>query len=263
MCGDSTKAENVKILMGDTTADLCFTSPPYSQQRDYGAGNVSDWDILMRGVFDNIPMNETGQVLVNLGLVHRDGEWVPYWDAWIDWMRSQGWRRFGWYVWDQGFGLPGDWNGRFAPSHEFIFHFNKSTKRPSKIVAKHAENIGKRKKGQSTFREKDGSLKDFTSPESSAQPNKIPDSVVRVNRQIGKIGEGIDHPAVFSVQFASFMVQVWDGVVYEPFCGSGTTLIACEQLGRICYGMEIDPVYVDVIVKRWETLTGQKAVLES
>jgi DNA modification methylase len=47
--------------------------------------------------------------------------------------------------------------------------------------------------------------------------------------------------------------------VYEPFCGTGTTLIAAEQLGRTCYGMEISPAYCDVIVKRWETLTGQTA----
>jgi DNA modification methylase len=52
------------------------------------------------------------------------------------------------------------------------------------------------------------------------------------------------------------------GVVYEPFCGSGTTLIAAEQLGRKCYGMEISPQYCDVIVKRWETLTGKKATRE-
>ncbi len=50
------------------------------------------------------------------------------------------------------------------------------------------------------------------------------------------------------------------GVVVEPFLGSGTTLIAAEQLGRKCYGMEISPAYCDVIVKRWETLTGKKAV---
>jgi len=48
-------------------------------------------------------------------------------------------------------------------------------------------------------------------------------------------------------------------LVYEPFCGSGTTLIAAEQLGRTCYGMEISPAYCDVIVKRWETLTGKQA----
>ena len=50
--------------------------------------------------------------------------------------------------------------------------------------------------------------------------------------------------------------------VYEPFCGSGTTLIACEQLGRRCMGMELDPLYCDVIVKRWEEQTGKTAILE-
>jgi len=49
-------------------------------------------------------------------------------------------------------------------------------------------------------------------------------------------------------------------LIYDPFLGSGTTLIAAEQLGRKCYGMEISPQYCDVIVKRWETLTGEKAV---
>ncbi len=47
--------------------------------------------------------------------------------------------------------------------------------------------------------------------------------------------------------------------VYDPFLGSGTTLIAAEQLGRTCYGIEIEPRYVDVIVKRWENLTGEQA----
>jgi hypothetical protein len=45
----------------------------------------------------------------------------------------------------------------------------------------------------------------------------------------------------------------------DPFLGSGTTLIACEQLGRTCYGMEISPQYCQVIIDRWEKLTGQKA----
>jgi DNA modification methylase len=52
-------------------------------------------------------------------------------------------------------------------------------------------------------------------------------------------------------------------MVYDPFLGSGTTLIAAEQLGRKCYGMEISPAYCDVIVKRWENITGKKAVLEN
>jgi DNA modification methylase len=49
--------------------------------------------------------------------------------------------------------------------------------------------------------------------------------------------------------------------VYDPFLGSGTTLIACEQLGRRCFGLEISPTYCDVILARWEKLTGKKAEL--
>lgn len=52
-------------------------------------------------------------------------------------------------------------------------------------------------------------------------------------------------------------------ICYEPFSGSGPQFIAAEQLGRKCYGMEISPQYCDVIVKRWENLTGKQAVLES
>jgi site-specific DNA-methyltransferase (adenine-specific) len=52
-----------------------------------------------------------------------------------------------------------------------------------------------------------------------------------------------------------------DDVAYEPFCGSGSQIIAAESYGRTCYGMEIDSKYVDVIIKRWEDFTGQKAEL--
>lgn len=50
-----------------------------------------------------------------------------------------------------------------------------------------------------------------------------------------------------------------DDDVYDPFLGSGTTIIAAEQLGRRCYGMEISPKYCDIILARWEKLTGKKA----
>jgi DNA modification methylase len=48
-------------------------------------------------------------------------------------------------------------------------------------------------------------------------------------------------------------------IVVEPFLGSGPTLIGAERTGRKCYGMELDPRYVDVVVKRWEDYTGKKA----
>ncbi len=49
--------------------------------------------------------------------------------------------------------------------------------------------------------------------------------------------------------------------IFEPFCGSGTTLIACEKTNRKCFGMEISPRYCDVIINRWEEFTGKKAIL--
>lgn len=52
-------------------------------------------------------------------------------------------------------------------------------------------------------------------------------------------------------------------IVWDNFLGNGTTLIACEQTNRICYGMELDPAYVDVIIERWEKFTGKKAKLFS
>lgn len=54
-----------------------------------------------------------------------------------------------------------------------------------------------------------------------------------------------------------------DKLIYDPFLGSGSTLIASEQLDRTCYGLELDPLYVDVICKRWQTLTGQLPILEA
>jgi DNA modification methylase len=47
--------------------------------------------------------------------------------------------------------------------------------------------------------------------------------------------------------------------VYDPFLGSGTTLIAAETVGRVCFGMELEPRFVDVAVRRWEAFTGKDA----
>jgi hypothetical protein len=51
--------------------------------------------------------------------------------------------------------------------------------------------------------------------------------------------------------------------VYEPFSGSGTTLIAAQAIGRIFLGVELDPLFVDVAIRRWQAFTGQVATRES
>jgi DNA modification methylase len=51
-------------------------------------------------------------------------------------------------------------------------------------------------------------------------------------------------------------------IVYEPFMGSSTTLIAAESTGRVCFGIELNRAYVDVAIQRWQQFTGQDAVLD-
>jgi DNA modification methylase len=258
ICGDAADRDVIDALMHGERAGLCFTSPPYGNQRDYTSGGIADWDALMRGVFAPLPMADDGQVLVNLGLIHRDNEFIPYWDAWLGWMRTQGWRRFAWYVWDQGPGMPGDWAGRLAPSFEFVFHFNRETRKPNKTVpCKFAgQDTHLRADGSSTaLRGKDGDVGGWTHAGQPTQDHRIPDSVIRVMRHKGKIGEGIDHPAVFPVALPQFAIETYtvEGeVVFDPFGGSGTTLLAAQRAGRVARAVEIAPEYVDVAIRRFQ-----------
>ena len=266
ICGDAADADVVATLMASERAALCFTSPPYGNQRDYTTGGIADWDGLMRGVFAQLPMADDGQVLVNLGLIHRDNEFVPYWEAWLGWMRTKGWRRFGWYVWDQGPGMPGDWAGRFAPSFEFVFHFNRASRKPNKIVpCKFAgQETHLRADGSSTaMRGKDGEVNGWTHAGQPTQDMRIPDSVIRVMRHKGKIGEGIDHPAVFPVALPQFVIEAYSDagdLVFEPFGGSGSTMLAAQRTGRVCRSVEIAPEYVDVAIRRFRQNHPEVAV---
>lgn len=72
------------------------------------------------------------------------------------------------------------------------------------------------------------------------------------------------HPTHKPTELARWFIEKFskkEDIIVDIFLGSGSTLIACEQTDRVCYGMELDPGYVDVIIQRWENYTGKKAVL--
>ena len=257
LCGDATRADNVARLMAGERAPLCFTSPPYSQQREYDRPQ-QPWEALMCGAFAHLPLTDDGKVLVNLGMVHRHGEWVPYWDGWLEWMRGHDWKRFGLYVWDQGPGMPGDWSGRYAPAHELVFHLCRAARRPNKTKdCVHAGHIN-RGTGQ---RKANGVIGAYSHIGRAVQPKKIPDSVIRVTRHKGR-GIERNHPAVFPVHLPAEFIEAWTApgeVCYEPFSGSGSQLLAAERLGRRCYGLELSPRYCDVAIARWEQVSGKLA----
>jgi|GEM_PF-2945680 DNA modification methylase len=77
--------------------------------------------------------------------------------------------------------------------------------------------------------------------------------------------EKVQHPTQKPVAVMEWCIEKSKAgnIIYDPFLGSGTTLIAAEKTNRICYGLEISPAYVDVIVNRWQIYTNQQATLEA
>ena len=83
-----------------------------------------------------------------------------------------------------------------------------------------------------------------------------------IMRYKGGLGAAGSRPAVFPVALVEAVVTAFldpGDLIYEPFCGSGTQLVATERAGRRCFAMELDPVYCDVAVKRLEIATGRTA----
>jgi DNA modification methylase len=250
----------VRLFLGDCRdvmpclpdVDAVVTSPPYWNQRDYGSGAVK-WDAIMDPLCS---LQSSCQILVNLGLIHVDGECFPYWEQWRERMRQGGWRFFGWYVWDQGSGLPGDWNGRLAPSHEFVFHFNKEAKRPRKTHE--CRSVGRRHSGTG-FRNLDGTMRGTCSHDGQAiNQKKIPDSVIRVTREMRR---DCEHPARFPREFASELIDAYSAegeTILDPFMGSGTTGMACALLGRQFIGIEREPKYFDLAKRRIQEALGHE-----
>ena len=226
LCGDSTKAEDVARLMDGKKADLMVTDPPYGVEYD------ADWR--------NQAKRPDGTVYgaSALGKVSNDDR--------ADWRKS--WALFDGdvaYVWHAGTKGPEVGTGLiesgfdirslivWGKSHMVIgrshYHEQKEPCFYAVRKGKTAHWIGDRK--QTTLWHIDKPQKS----ETGHSTQKPIECMARPMR---------NHDAP---------------LVYDPFLGSGTTLVAAEQLGRTCYGMEISPAYCDVIVQRWEALTGRKA----
>lgn len=248
-------AEGVTLFLGDCreilptigAVDAIVTSPPYAQQRDYGQ-QIGDWTALVSSLA-NIPSHEKTLILVNLGLIYRDGELVEYWDDFKRNMRTEGWKLFGWYVWDKGFGIPaGDQNRRLSTAHEWVFHFNRNARDLNKWVRTKDRLIpGK------GIRQADGSMKGITSPANVGQPFKIPDSVIRLPPHQLRGGIENEHPAIFPVALPDHLIRTATDVgqtVCDPFMGSGTTGVAAVKIGRKFLGIEIEQKYFDIACRR-------------
>lgn len=256
-CGDSTKEEDVKCLLGGDTAKLLFTSPPYSDMREYEGGKDLSVDNLIQFIKVYKPYADVQ--CVNLGLQFKNKEVFPYWNAYIDLAHDCGMKLLAWNVWDkQTPGAIGMAKHMFPVRHEWIFCFGEDEVETNKTWEKKDQSRKQRK--QTKRRQPDGTTRYSTVGDTTSKYKSM-ESVVSLLPELG-IARRL-HPATFPVKLPSEYIQALtdegDNVI-EPFGGSGTTLIACEQTNRNCFCMELEPKYVDVIINRWETLTGKKAV---
>ena len=152
--------------------------------------------------------------------------------------------------------MPGDWNGRLAPSHEFIFHFNKKSRLVNKWTV--SKSIGRVITGTG-MRRADGTTAERMSHDGAAiNSRKVADSVLRVYREMRR---DVEHPAVFPVRLPQEITQSFTDegqTVLDQFMGSGTTGVACAQLGRKFIGIEIERKYFDIACERIDNAYRQK-----
>jgi len=236
LCGDSTKAEDVGRLMDGILASLVVTDPPYGvSYADKNAFlNAVDKGNSVQTPIENDHLDkESAQKLWKDSFTHMGAAMRP--GACVYCFMPQGG--------DQMMMMMMMMVAGIEPRHELIWVKNNHVLGRTDYAYKHEPIMYAWKSGGHKF------YGDFQT------------SVLEFDRpNASKL-----HPTMKPVELIARLVQNSSAVgevLYEPFCGSGTTLIAAEQLGRKCYGMEISPAYCDVIVKRWETLTGRQATLE-
>ncbi|NLE27559.1 MAG: DNA modification methylase, partial [Clostridiaceae bacterium] len=124
MCGDSTDISNVTRLMDGQKSKLLFTSPPYSDMREYNGGK----DLSVESIAQFISCYEpfTALQAVNLGIQRKGGEIYPYWNAYIDTAKKVGLKLLAWNVWDKlTCGSVGQQKAMIPIRHEWIFCFGK------------------------------------------------------------------------------------------------------------------------------------------
>jgi DNA modification methylase len=253
MCGSSTEAADVARLMAGEQAKMLFTSPPYSDMRDYNGGKDLSVENLVGFIGCYRPY--TDYQCVNLGLQRRDAEIIEYWDGYLAAAREAGYKVLAWNVWDKGMvGSIGLQKAMFPIRHEWVFVFGTEPFDINRTWEKKAASITTENRRMSV-RQRDGTTK-YSNKGDMSQPFKAMESIVPVMVELGAIRN--EHPATFPVglplEYVRAMSNAGEAVI-DPFAGSGTTVIACEQTNRSCRAMELDPLYCDVTRRRWAEFT--------
>ena len=228
LCGDSTKAEDVSKLNDGQAPAIMITDPPYGVQYD------ANWRNKAKRA-DGTPIGASA-----IGKVENDqrADWTDSWKLFLGDVA---------YIWHAGL---------FAPIVAKGLNDSGFELRAQIIWAKNNFAIGR---GDYHWKHEPCWYAVRKGKTANTTGDRTQTTLWEINKpQKSDTGHSTQKP--IECMARPIKNHNFD-LIYDPFLGSGTTLIAAEQLGRKCYGMEISPNYCDVIVKRWENLTGKKATL--
>jgi len=281
LCGDCRDSEDMRRLCSDNVSG-CFTSPPYAEQRSdqYGgvpAGEYVEW---WGSVQENVRgvLADDGSFFVNIKPHCEAGERVLYvFDLVVAMKRRWGWAYNDEYCWLRT-GVPKLVKHRFKNAFEPIYHFAVAPKafkfRPN-AVTHESDNVPQARgagAGNTNWAGQQGK----TAAQRQATDQRGADHLFGQQKVVTgqafpsnvlkafQPAEALGHPAAFGVGLVEFFVKAYSDpgdCWLDPFLGSGTTMVAAEQLGRICYGIEIEPKYVAVILQRLADM-GRKPKLK-
>ena len=254
LCGDSTCSDTVAKLMNGEKAELLFTSPPYSDMREYNG----DKDLSISNLVEFIPtfLPYVEYQIINLGIQRKDNDIVEYWNDYIDKAKSCGYKFLSWNVWHKSSVSVGQQSAFIPIYHEWIFVFGKKFKDINRTWERQKEATNKSKR---KVRQSDGTMKE--SSIGFQGKLKEMESVIKSNVELGEIRSL--HPATFPVELPTEYIKAITNnkeIICDSFLGSGTTMVAAHQLNRKCYGMELDPKYCQVIIDRMMQLDSELEV---
>lgn len=268
MVGDSTKADQVAALMDGEKADLLVTDPPYNvAYGQYGSATEAralhrrtDRATIINDKFDDESAfreflaasyesaNESMRAGASFYIWHASQQSRPFLDA----MRESEWELRQIIIWVKNSLCLGRQDYQWQ--HEPCLYGWKSG----------AGHYFRDIRTETTVFDDEKPIDELSNKELKELVRNyrqvIPTSIIREN----KPSKSEEHPTMKPVKLIARLVanSSREGeAVLDIFGGSGTTMIACEQLGRSCYMMELDPHYADVIIERWQNFTGQTAKL--
>lgn len=238
MCGDSRMFNDVEKLMNGNRAQIAFTSPPYNAGDEVEIGSKGHKyethnDAMKQGDYLELLKDFTQNTLAfcDLSIVNiqqLSGNKISF----IDYLHHFKNNLVDIAIWNKTHGTPCLPKRVMNSAFEYVLFFSNEQNPPKTIK---------------------------TAPMFHGNVNNVYNGEKQTRNEFSQV-----HRATFPVHLPHYFIDTFSqGDVIELFNGTGTTLMVCDALGRKCYSMEIDPLYVDVTIKRWQNATKRSAILES